>query len=555
MADERYALGYDFGTESGRALLVDVVTGEEVATTACDYPHGVIDRELPGVGVELGEDWALQHPSDYFEVLREVTPELLQQAGAKPGQVVGIGIDFTACTIVPTDADGNPLCLKEEFRANPNAWIKLWKHHASQPEADKVNETVAERGETFLERYGGKISSEWLLPKVWQILDEAPEVYAAASRFVEAGDWVAWRLTGEEKRSACMAGYKGCWNGRDGFPSREFLASLDGRLADLVETRLSAEICAPGTRAGRLTEEMAAEIGLAPGIPVAVPIIDAHAAVPACTVSANQLCLILGTSFCHLMLGTEEKLVPGLSGVVEGGILPGFYGYEAGQAAGGDIYAWFTENAVPKSTFDEAESRGLDVHGLLEEKAAKLKPGETGLVALDWWNGNRSVLVDAELTGLIVGYTMGTRPEEVYRALIEATAFGTLKIIRTMEEAGLAIENCIASGGLPDKNRLLMQIFSDVTGREFKICGSQESCALGAAMLGSLAAGAEGGGYDSLLDASKAMSKVREESYVPDLANTEIYAELFTEYEKLHDYFGRGENPVMKFLKRFRTGE
>jgi L-ribulokinase len=551
---EKYVIGYDFGTESGRALLVNVKTGEEVATAAVSYPHGVIERALPDSGVELGEDWALQHPQDYLDVLREVTPAVLKQARAKGNQVIGIGVDFTSCTLLPTDRAGTPLCLKPEFRANPNAWVKLWKHHAAQPEAEKVNQKVAERGETFLQRYGGKISSEWLLPKAWQILDEAPEVYAAAARIIEGGDWIVWRLTGNERRSACMAGYKACWTKTDGYPSREFLASLDGRLADLVGTRLSTDIHAPGTRAGALLPDMAKEIGLVPGIPVAVPIIDAHAAVPACTVAPDQLVLILGTSFCHLMLGRKEKLVPGICGVVADGILPGLYGYEAGQAAGGDIYAWFVENSVPKRCFDEAESNGMDIHAFLEQQASKLRPGESGLVALDWWNGNRSVLVDAELTGLIVGFTMSTTPAEVYRALIEATAFGTLKIIRTMETAGLAIKSCYASGGLPEKNRLVMQIFADVTGREFKVCASKESCALGAAMLGALAAGSKGGGYDSMVDASKVMSKLKKESYAPNRKHTAIYAKLFTEYERLHDHFGRGGNPVMKFLKRSKTG-
>jgi len=555
MPDEKYVIGYDFGTESGRALLVNVGTGEEVATSVFDYPHGVIERELPGSGVELGEDWALQHPQDYLQVLREVTPEVLRKAGASGEQVVGIGIDFTACTLVPTDAQGEPLCLKDEFAVDPNAWVKLWKHHAAQPEADQINQKVAERGEMFLERYGGKISSEWLLPKVWQILDESPAVYEAAARIMECGDWLVWRMTGVELRSACMAGYKACWSKTDGYPSREFVAALDERLADLEQTRLVGEVCAPGTRAGELLPELAEEIGLVPGIPVAVPIIDAHAAVPACTVAPNQLSLILGTSFCHLMLGEEERLVPGICGVVADGILPGYYGYEAGQAAGGDIYAWFVDNAVPKSCFDEAESKGMDVHALLERQASELKPGESGLLALDWWNGNRCVLVDAELTGLIVGYTMSTTAAEVYRALIEATAFGTLKIIRTMEAEGVRIESCYASGGLPDKNRLVMQVFADVTGREFKVCASQQSCALGAAMLGALAAGSEGGGYDDMVAASKVMSKVRDESYVPNRENTERYAELFAEYEELHDYFGRGDNPVMKYLKRSKVGE
>ena len=554
MPSEQYSLGYDFGTEAGRALLVNVRTGEEAATSVFPYAHGVIENVLPETNIELGDDWALQHPADYLEVLHEVTPAVLKKAGVKPEEVIGIGIDFTACTLLPTDPTGEPLCLKPEFKAEPNAWAKLWKHHAAQPQAELINELVSKREESFLERYGGKISSEWLFPKALQILQESPEVYEAAERIIEAGDWLVWKLTGEEKRSACQAGYKACWSSQAGYPSSGFLGDLDERFADIVETRLATDIYAPGTLAGLLTPDMAAEIGLVPGIPVAVSIIDAHAAVPACTGSPNQLVMILGTSFCHLLLEEEETLVPGCC-VVENGILPGYFGYEGGQAAGGDIYGWFVENAVPMKCHDEAESAGESIHQLIERKAAALKPGESGLLALDWWNGNRSVLVDADLSGLILGYTMNTKPEEVYRALLEATAFGTRKIIRTMETSGLSIESCIACGGLPEKNRLLMQIFADVTGREFRICASQQSSALGAAMLGSLAAGSEKGGFDSLVEASKVMSKLRKEAISPAAAHTRIYASLFAEYERLHDYFGRGENPVMKVLRKGRNSE
>ncbi|MDP7251778.1 MAG: ribulokinase [Planctomycetota bacterium] len=554
MPSELYCLGYDFGTESGRALLVNVRTGEEVATSVLPYEHGVIEDVLPGADTELGHGWALQNPGDYLEVLREVTPAVLKKAGARAEEVIGIGIDFTACTVLPTDAIGEPLCLKPEFKAEPNAWVKLWKHHGAQPQTELINELVSERGETFLERYGGKISSEWLFPKALQILQESPEVYAAAERIIEAGDWLVWKLTGEEKSSACQAGYKACWSSRDGYPSADFLGALDERFGDVVETHLSEDIHAPGTLAGILTPTMAHEIGLVPGIPVAVSIIDAHAAVPACTGSTNQLVMILGTSFCHLLLEEEETLVPGCC-VVENGILPGYFGYEGGQAAGGDIFAWFLENALPRKYHDEAASAGASIHDLLERKAAALKPGETGLLALDWWNGNRSVLVDADLSGLILGYTMNTKPEQIYRALLEATAFGTRKIIRTMETSGLSIESCIACGGLPDKNLLLMQIFADVTGREFRICASEQASALGAAMLGSLAAGSQNGGFDSLADASKVISRLKEETISPVAAHTKIYAGLFAEYERLHDYFGRGENPVMKTLRKGRSAE
>ncbi|MDP6380549.1 MAG: ribulokinase, partial [Phycisphaerae bacterium] len=439
------------------------------------------------------------------------------------------------------------------WRKNPHSWVKLWKHHAAQPEADRVNEAARRCDENWPVRYGGKISSEWFFPKALQILDEAPEIYDAADRLIEGADWVVWQLCGVETRNLCTAGYKAIWNKRDGFPQNDFFWDLDRRFEKVVDEKMSRDIQPLGGRAGGLTVDMAKRLKLNAGIAVAVANVDAHVAVPACTVTdAGKMVMIMGTSNCHMVCGTEEKHVPGQCGVVEDGILPGLFGFEAGQSAVGDIFAWFVNNCVPASYQREARKAGLDIHSYLAKKAAKFKPGQTGVLAIDWWNGNRSVLVDADLTGVMLGMTLGTKPEEMYRAILEATAFGTYKIIRSFEEHGVAVNEIYCCGGLPGKNPLLMQIFSDVVGREFKIARSAETCALGSAMHAAVAAGAEAGGYATIADAAKKMAGIKKKTYKPNPENREVYDRIFAEYEQLHDYFGRGANDVMKRLKAIK---
>lgn len=549
----KYAIGVDYGTESGRALLVDVATGEEIATHVTPYPHGVIDEKLPGTGQMLEHDWALQHPDDYFEVLRRSVPAVVREAGIDPADVIGVGIDFTACTMLPVDETLQPLCFDERYAANPHSWVKLWKHHAAQDEANRLNAVAAERGERFLPRYGGKISSEWMFAKIWQILNEAPEIYERTDLFLEATDWVIAQMTGNALRNSCTAGYKSIWHKDEGYPSPEFLSALDPRLANLTATKLRGEIVPLGTKAGGLKPEMAAQMGLRPGTAVAVGNVDAHAAVPGVgVVTPGKLVMAMGTSICHMLLGTEEKTVEGMCGVVEDGIIPGYYGYEAGQSAVGDIFAWYVEQCVPAYVEKAAQEEGISVHEWLERRAAAYKPGQTGLLALDWWNGNRSVLVDADLTGLIVGLTLSTKPEEIYRTLLEATAFGTRKIVDAFHMNGVEVQELYACGGLPQRNRLLMQIYADVTGREIKIAASTQTPALGAAMFGAVAAGGAAGGYDSIVEAAQRMGRVREETFKPIPEHVAVYDKLYEEYTRLHDHFGRGGNDVMKRLKALK---
>lgn len=551
---QKYAIGVDFGTESGRALLVDVADGAEVATHVHPYSDGVIDDVLPTTGEELPPDFALQNPMDYVTVFRTAIPAVLEESGVDPADVIGIGIDFTACTMLPVLADGTPLCAVDKWKANPHAWVKLWKHHAAQPEADKINETARERGESWLSRYGSKISSEWFFSKALQILDEAPEVYDAADRLLEAADWVVWQLTGEEKRNSCTAGYKAIWSKREGYPDNAYFSALDPRFGDVVDAKMSRDIYPIGAKAGELTTEAAGWTGLLPGTAVAIANVDAHVSVPAATVTEpGRMVIIMGTSNCHMVLGEEEKRVPGMCGVVEDGIIPGLFGFEAGQSCVGDHFAWFVENCVPAAYEREANERGLSVHQLLEEKAAQLEIGESGLLALDWWNGNRSTLVDVDLTGLLLGATLATRPEEIYRALIEATAYGTRVIIEAFEDNGVVVNDIVATGGLPGRNKLLMRIYADVTGREIRVAATQQAGALGSAMFGAVAAGAARGGYDTIFEAAKTMARLQDVTYVPDAAHQRAYDQLYAEYATLYDYFGRGENDVMKRLKAIKA--
>lgn len=547
----KYTIGLDYGTESGRALLVAVDNGEEIATAVLEYPHIVIDRELPGTGETLPPDWALQHPSDWLQVMKTVIPQVLQESGVSGEDVIGIGVDFTACTILPVDEAFHPLCLQDTWAAEKHAWPKLWKNHGANPQAERINDLAIQTNQDFLPRYGGKVSSEWLFPKALHMLEEAPEVYNAAHKIIEGGDWIVYQLTGHEMRNACAAGYKAIWD--EGYPSPDFLGQLHPDFANIVEEKLSEHIYPMGAKAGGLTEATAAKLGLQPGTAVSVAAIDAHVAVPGCGVTQpGHMVMIMGTSLCHMVCANEKHIIEGMSGVVKDGILPGMYGYEAGQSAVGDIFAWFIKNCVPKSAFDAAETEGLNIHDYLSRDAAKLAVGESGLLCLDWWNGNRCVLVDADLSGLMLGMTLGTTPAEMYRAVLESTAFGTYKIIRDLQDGGCPIDTLYGCGGLPNNNPLCMQIFADVTGREIKIADSEQTVALGSAIWGAVAAGEDAGGYEDVAQAAQNMARIKAESYIPNPDNHEKYQALFAEYEKLHDYFGRGENNVMKILKHLK---
>ena len=544
---DRVVVGVDFGTLSGRAVVVRVDDGSELGSAVHPYAHGVTDRKLAATGQTLPPDWALQVPSDYLAVLRTAVPEALAASGVRPEAVIGIGTDFTACTILPVLADGTPLCEIPEFADRPHAYVKLWKHHAAQPHADRINELAEARGESWLVRYGGRISSEWEFAKGLQLLEEDPELYDRMDHWIEAADWIVWQLCGRYVRNACTTGYKAIY--QDGkYPSRDFLAALNPAFAGFVEDKVAHQIGQLGDLAGGLTAQAAEWTGLPEGIAVSVGNVDAHVTAPAAqAVQPGQMLAIMGTSTCHVMNSDRLGEMPGMCGVVDGGIVPGLWGYEAGQTGVGDIFGWFVDTCVPASYREEAERRGQNVHEYLSELAAAQPVGAHGLIALDWHNGNRSVLVDHDLSGLLLGATLSTRPEDVYRALIEATAFGTRTIIESFEKSGVPVAELFTAGGLT-KNPLIMQIYSDVTRLPLGIIGSEQGPAVGSAIHAAVAAGA----YQDVHAAARAMGSVRREVFVPDEQRALAYDALFAEYTTLHDYFGRGGNDVMYRLRRIR---
>lgn len=545
MAD-KYVIGVDYGTLSGRALIVRVSDGAEMGSAVFEYPNAVMDRVLNATGAPLGPDWALQDPNDYVEVLKHAVPEALKSSGINPADVVGIATDFTACTMIPVLEDGTPLCQLDEYRGNPHAYVKLWKHHAAQPHADRINALASDRKEAWLPRYGGQISSEWELAKGLQILEEAPDVYQKMWKFVEAADWIIWQLCGTYVRNACTAGYKG--NLQDGkYPSREYFAALNPDFADFEE-KIAHTIGELGDSAGPLTNEAATWTGLPAGIAVAVGNVDAHVTAPAAKATEpGQMVAIMGTSTCHVMNHDAITEVPGMCGVVDGGIVSGLYGYEAGQSGVGDIFAWYVNNQVPQEYFEEASAAGTSIHQYLTDLAAKESVGAHGLVALDWHSGNRSVLVDHELSGTVLGLTLTTTTEQVYRALLESTAFGTRKIVDTFAASGVPVNEFIVAGGLL-KNKFLMQLYSDVTRLPISTIDTDQGPALGSAIHAAVAAGE----YPNVNAAAEAMGRVNKHVYMPNEERALQYDKLYQEYETLHDYFGRGANDVMKRLKQMK---
>ncbi|MDX2226899.1 MAG: ribulokinase [Verrucomicrobiae bacterium] len=547
---KQYVIGIDFGTLSGRAVLADPATGEILESSVYHYKNGVIDRFLPGASTPLEADTALQDPDDYLDVLKFTVPWLLEKTGISPAQIAGVGVDFTASSPLPCHADGTPLCKDPQWRHNPHAWVKLWKHHSAQPEADEINRLGRQRGEFFIENYGGKYSSEWFFSKLLQVLHDAPDLYRACDRWIEAGDWIVWKLTGHEVRSQCFAGYKGMWVNAYGdgwaFPHPDFFLGLSPGLVDLYDRKLSMKLHPLGTVAGHLCHEAAHLTGLREGTPVAVGVIDAHAAVPACGVGGpGKMVMIMGTSTCNMLLTDSYRPVEGICGAVHNGILPGCWGYEAGQSAAGDMLGWFVENGVPESFAQKARAQGLDLHSALTRDASALRPGQSGLLALDWWNGNRSTLVDAGLTGCLFGLKLSTSPPEIYRALVEATAFGQHRIFDAFESSGIPINEVYACGGLT-QNRWLMQAYADILGRPIFTAATEHATALGSAIHAAVACGL----HRDFPAAIDAMSSLNPDPFIPDFHRHARYAEIYREYSVLYDLLGRHQLPTLGQLRR-----
>jgi L-ribulokinase len=539
MSGRTCTIGIDYGTESGRVLVLDARSGEQLAVSVVGYPSAVIDRTLPSTGERLGADWALQDPDDWVLVLEQGVPEAVARAGIDASEVVGLGVDFTCCTVLPVTADGVPLCTLEQWRGRPHAWPKLWKHHAAQPVADRLTEVALERGEPFLERYGGRMSSEWYFPKLIELWLEDREVYDAAARFIEATDWIVWHLTGHEIRQSCAAGYKAMWSPAEGLPPVDyFVAAYPG--FDRPAEKLGDRFVALGTRAGTLVPDQAHRLGLPESVAVAVGNVDSFASVPGAGVQRpGTFTMAVGTSICDMVVDPEEVRLPGITGVVRDGILPGRFGYEAGQAAVGDMLAWFVRTV----------GGGDRAFGELEERAAAFAPGETGLLALDWFNGNRSILADADLSGVIVGLTLHSEPGEIYRALLEAIAFGSRRIMDNFTEHGIALDEIVACGGIADKSRLTMQLLADTSGRPVHVPAATEIPARGAALFAAVAAGV----YADIDAAIIATRPGHARSFTPDPAATAVYDRVYGVYRELYDTLGRTQSRWLHELKRIQA--
>lgn len=555
----KYVIGLDYGTLSARAVLVSIDSGEVITESVYPYPHGILSS-LPGTEtektdvascqrVELPADFALQEVDDYVKAMYHTIHTVVERSGCKAEDVIGIGIDATSSTFLPLQKSGKPLCKAEKYRTDPHAQLKLWKHHGAQEEADRITVLAKERKENFLMRCGGKVNAEWMLPKLLEIAEKAPDVYEAADNFMEVSDYLVYLLTGEMTRCMCHAGYKLLWNEEDGYPSEDFLSSLHPLLSTLSKKLKGREVQV-GECAGRLTKEAADKLGLKAGTAVAASLIDAHVAVPSAGIDGSDKALmILGTSCCMLLCSERLSYIKGISGCVKNAVLPGLYAYEAGQSAVGDLFEWFVKNCVPGSYEKEAADQNISIHTLLSEKAARLMPGESGLLALDWWNGNRSCLADAKLSGLILGLTLRTKPEEIYRALLEATAFGMRAIFEEFEKGGITAKELYACGGIVGKNPFMMQIYADVLGKTIFTSSADQGSAFGASVYAAVAAGGQAGGYATIGDAVRAMGKAGEIKYDPIPQNTEVYHRLYGEYKILHDHFGLGENEVMHLLR------
>lgn len=541
-----YTIGLDFGTLSVRALLVEAENGRVAASCSRPYAHGVMESNLPN-GRRLPADFALQHPRDYLDAMTTVIRGVVKEGAVRPEQVIGLGCDFTQCTMMPIKEDGTPLCFLPEYEGEPHAYVKLWKHHAAQPEADRINRTA---DPALLAPYGGKISSEWMFPKLLEIYLHAPQIYAAADEFVELTDWIPRVLTGSTIRSGSIASVAAMWSPHGGYPPEEFLGALAPGFERVVRDKLPGQLAPIGSVQGRLKQDWAQRLGLAEGMPVAVGCGDSHSAVcGAGIVSEGRMLMVLGTSGCDMVASREEHLVPGLCGICYESMLPGHFGYEAGQPCIGDLMQWFLGASLPDRYRRAAEEAGLSVYDYLNRLAEPIPPGRSGLLALDWWNGNRSVYMDADLSGLMVGMTMATRPEEIYQALIQAVAFGKRRILDGLTEGGVPVHEVLASGGIASKNPYFMQVMADILNRPIAISEADNASCMGAAVLGAVAAGPQAGGYEDIIAAGTAMCAARPvRVYQPH--PSPVYEELYGMFCQLSEQFAH--NGLMRRLKALR---
>lgn len=541
-----YTIGLDYGSLSCRGILADVENGAIAALAEMAYPHGILDRALPD-GTPLSGSWRLQHPGDYLTVLHAIVPKLLKESGIPKEEIIGMGIDFTASTVIPLDGNFRPLC--ETHPSRPHAWPKLWKHHGAAAQAERLTEAARDTG--YLGWYGGKISSECLTAKVLQVFEEDREMFDAAHSFVEAMDYVTGLLCGVPVFSGSAAAAKAFYSPQSGYPSGDFFAGLHPDLRNLpreklAESYVNYKIVFPYEKAGSLCAEMAEKLGLCPGIAVSGPQMDAYAAMPGLGIARpGAMLLVVGTSTGIMLLNEERKPVEGTTACLPDTYYPGLWGYGSGQASVGDAFGWFVNTCVPESYAAEARRRGLSVHQYLSMLAGDLAPGESGLLALDWLGGNRSCLGDPNLSGMLLGLTLDTKPEHIYRALLEATAFGVRTILEAYRKAEVTVEEIWACGGIPNKNPLLMQIYADVLDMPIHVSACTQAPALGSAIYAAAAAG-----RGSIFETVETMGDKGCRVVQPDPGARSVYDDLYREYQRLHDYFGRGANPVMEKLRK-----
>ena len=548
---KKYALGLDFGTLSVRALFVDIETGEEAATAVYEYPHGVMTEALPD-GTPLPPDFALEHPHDFLEGLEYVVPAGMRAGGILPEQVIGIGVDITTATVLAVDEEGTPLSDYPEFASRPEAWMKLWKHHGAMQMAERMLEVARERKESWLNFYGDWLSGELFMPKAVELAVNDPEVFERTHNLIEAADWIVWKLTGEVTRSAALAGCNSLYRYDTGYPSKEYFKAVYPE-AENVPDKLVGRIAPLGSCAGYLIPEMAAKLGLLVGTPVGVGMIDSHSAVMGCGASQiGDMVSTIGTSANNMLNAVEGPGIPGIYSAAPDANIPGLFGYEGGQNCVGDALAWYVDYCVPASYVEAAKAEGVNIHAYLQARAERLKPGESGLIALDWFNGVRTPLMDFSLTSAIVGLSVRTKPEEIYRALVEAVVFGNKQIIDVYEEAGCPVNRIIAAGGIPMKNSMMMQIYADVTNKDIYLCGSAQTCARGSAILGAAAAGPEVHGCKDIYELIDKLGKLSDVVYHPIPENVEKYKKIYALYKQLSHEMAK-DGGVMKELLKLKN--
>lgn len=549
----KYTIGLDFGTLSCRAVIVDVENGSVLASADSKYPHGVMTECLP-TGEILPDNWALQHPKDYIETMIQSIKQAVDKSKIDKNDIIGIGVDFTASTTLPVFEDGTPLCYLQEFCHNKHAYVKLWKHHGSDKQVKRLNLELVHSGLQRIKYYGGSFHHESSLPRLLAVYQEAPEVYSQMNQWIEAGDWIVWQLTGNLTRCISGAGIKNMYDCiTNTYPEKDFLRKIDPDFGNVYEEKCSSVLLPLGSKAGELTNDMAQKLDLPEGIAVAAANMDGHVSAPVIGMkSTTQALAVIGTSCGWFTLSDDMKEIPGICGSVAESMLPDMVCHEAGQSCVGDMYQWFVDNSVPADYYQAASDNNMDIQMYLTQLAEKLRPGQSGLLALDWFNGNRSILADSDLSGLIIGMTLQTKPEEIYRALLEASAFGGRMIVENFISNGLPVNSVIAAGGISQKNCLAMQIYADVLGIPVYIAGSSNGPAHGSALYGAVAAGHKHGGYDSVSEATEHMQQPFTKVYTPIQSNVKTYNKIYSEYKRLHDYFGRTDDNPMKRLIEIR---